>query len=251
MKLLLALGSDETFNNVSHCLKPRGFDLIRYNQVIKAMDNIDEVDPSAIIISARDFPRHWKTMVQFVRIERSREDCPIILLRGENFPVEESTKASFLGVSGIVNEALDTQTEIEHLEEILGRFVSMGERRRNRRLTSELWHKFAFAFVHPAAKTLLTGRIKNISVGGLSFLPDNPPLLENIALNAELNECTLRVGDSMLSPICRLTRTGQIVTLEFVSFPDTEEDTIKDYIESLQQEDVNKDENGWIEVTII
>ena len=67
MKLLLVLSSDETYNHISHFVKPLGFELIRYNHILKAMDNIDEIEPAAIIISARDFPRHWKIMVQFVR----------------------------------------------------------------------------------------------------------------------------------------------------------------------------------------
>jgi hypothetical protein len=74
-------------------VKPLGFELIRYHHVLKAMDNIDETDPSGIIISARDFPRHWKTMVQFVRSERPKDACPIIILKGENFPLEETSKA--------------------------------------------------------------------------------------------------------------------------------------------------------------
>jgi hypothetical protein len=67
MKLLLVLGSDETGNLISSYVEPLGFNLIRYRHVIKAMDNVDEIDPTGIIISARDFPRHWKVLVQIGR----------------------------------------------------------------------------------------------------------------------------------------------------------------------------------------
>ena len=232
MKLLLVLQSDETYNLISVFVKPLGFELIHYNHILKAMDNIDEVDPCAIVISARDFPRHWKTMVQFVRSARSKEDCPIILLKGSNFPQEEMHKASYLGVSGIVLEALDNSAEIERLQGILSRYLPVDEKRRSRRFRIESWEKLGFTFVSPAAKTLVTGAIKTISSTGLSFLPDYPELMGEIALNMDLNECSLRAGDSILSPVCRLTRTGRIVSMEFLSFPAGEQKTLEAYIES-------------------
>jgi len=232
MKLLLVLGSDDTYNLLSIYLKPLGFELVRYKHVLKAMDNIDEIDPQAIVISARDFPRHWKTMVQFVRSERQKDVCPIIILKGENFPVEEASKASFLGVSGIVFETLDS-TEIDRLQGILGRYMPVDERRRTRRLYTEPGKHFSFVFCRPADQVLITGKVKNISAGGLSFLPDQLSQMKDISLHMELRECSLRVEDAILSPVCRLARTGRIVSLEFLSFPEGERNILKKYMEDL------------------
>ena len=233
MKLLLVLGSDETYNLISLYVKPLGFELIRYNHVIKAMDNIDEIDPSAVVISGKDFPRHWKTMVQFIRNERTKDVCPIIILKGDNFSTEEASKASFLGVSGIVTETLDNPAEIDRLQGILGRYMPVDEKRRNHRFYTQPWQRFNLVFLHPLDKFLVTGEVKNISTGGLSFLPDNPSLMKDITLNMELDECSLRAGDSLLSPGCRLARTGRIVSMEFLSFPEGESETLAQYIESL------------------
>ena len=238
MKLLLVLGSDETYNFISLYVKPLGFELIRYGHVLKAMDNIDEIDPAAIIISARDFPRHWKIMVQFIRSERAKETCPIILLKGENFSIEEASKASFLGVSGLITEAFDNPSEISRLQDILGRYMPVDEKRRNHRLYTESWQRFGFVFVHPIDSILVTGEVKNISVGGISFLPDNPSLMREITLNMELPECSLRAGKSILSPQCRLTRTGRIVSMEFIFFPKGERETLAAYIESLPLQEI-------------
>jgi len=233
MKLLLVLGDDDTHNLILHYVKPLGFELIRYTQVLKAMDNIDEIDPNAIIISARDFPRHWKTMVQFVRNERAKDICPIIVLKGEKFPVEEASKASFLGVSGIVAETLEEPAEVARLQGILSRYMPVDEKRRSQRFHTEPWQRFGFVFISPNDNALVTGGIKDISSGGLSFLPDNSSLLQNMALHTELEECSLRAGDSILSPTCRLTRTGRIISLAFLSLPDGEQETLNKYIESL------------------
>ena len=233
MKLLLVLGADETYNNISLYVKPLGFELIRYSHIHKAMDNIDEIDPNAIVISARDFPRTWKTMVQFVRSERAKDICPIIILKGDTFSVEESSKASYLGVSGIVTEVLDNSTEISRLQGILGRYLPVDEKRKNRRFQAENWQRFSFVFAHPTDRVLVTGSVNTISTGGLSFLPENPSIMKDINVNTILAECSLRTGDPILSPTCRVARTGKVFSLEFMSFPDGELDILIKYVESL------------------
>jgi len=242
MKLLLVLGADETYNNISLYVKPLGFELIRYSHIQKAMDNIDEVDPNAIVISARDFPRTWKTMVQFVRTDRAKDLCPIIILKGDTFTVEESSKASYLGVSGIVTEALDNSTEISRLQGILGRYLPVDEKRKNRRFQAENWQRFSFIFVHPSDKVLITGNVNTISTGGLSFLPQNPAMMKDINLNTMLTECSMRTGDTILSPACRVARTGKIISLEFMAFPEGEHDTLDKYVESLPLKELKKSE---------
>jgi hypothetical protein len=233
MKLLLVLGSDESYDLISRYVKPLGFDLIRYRHVLKAMDNIDEADPTAIIVSARDFPRHWKIMVQFVRYEKPKETCPIIILKGDNFPLEETSRAFFLGVSGIVSESLEDPNEIERLKSILSRYIPVDEKRKSHRYYAEGWNRFGLLISNPADKAVIWGEVKTISSVGLSFSPAYSTMMKDITLDMQLEECSLRAGDAILSPVCRLVRTGRIVSLEFVSFPGNEKATFDDYLESL------------------
>jgi hypothetical protein len=233
MKLLLVMDSDKSYNLISLNIKPLGFELIRYRHAVKAMDNIDEIDPRAIVISARDFPRHWKTMVQFFRSERSRDECPIIILTGESFSVEERSKASLLGVSGTVSENLDDPVEIERFHGIISRYLPVEEKRRSRRFHVEPCHRFGFVFARPHDLVLVTGEIKDISSGGLSFRLDNSTLIKDLRLNTELKDCSLRMGDKFLDPVCRFARTGRIISLEFISFNEGEEVALNMYLDSL------------------
>ena len=233
MKLLLVLSSNEIYNQVSIHLKPLGFELIRYNHVQKAMDNIEEIDPAALIVSASDFPRQWKTLVQFIRSERSKEACPVIILKGKTFCTEEAMKASFMGVSGVLSEGMGNNSEINRMQSILGRYLPLSERRRSYRIRIESWQRFGFAFSRPHDKLLVSGIVKDISLGGISFLPDNPMLLDAVFLDMELKDCSLRAGDSILSPVCRLARTGRIISLEFLGFPAGEKEVLSGYLENL------------------
>jgi hypothetical protein len=233
MKLLLVLGSDNSCARISLCVKPLKYELIRYNHVLKAMDNIDEVDPQAIVISARDFPRHWKAMSQFVRYERSKDSCPIIILKGENFPHEEASKAACLDVNGVFAETLDIPDETDRLRKILGRYAPPIERGKPRCFPAGDPRQFGFVFINPSDNTLVTGEPKNISPGGLLFQPDNPASIKNIDAGEELKECSLRAGASILSPVCRLVRTGGTAAMEFISFPEQEREAFVKYLESL------------------
>ena len=240
MKLLLILGDDDTYRLITRYIKPLGFEFVHYTHVLKAMDNIDEIDPHAIIISAKDFPRHWKTMTHFVRNERAKDACPLIVLKGDNFSMEEASKASFLGVSGLIVEALDSSAEIGRLQGILSRYMPVDERRRSRRFQTEPWQRFGFVFTRPDNHILVTGATKDISAGGLSFMPDNPSLLKDLSIDTELKDCSLRVGDSILSPICHITRTGRIISMAFFSFPEGEQTVFNKYLEHLPLMELHK-----------
>jgi hypothetical protein len=237
MKLLLVLGSDKTYDNVSFYLKPLGFELIRYRHVQKAMDNIEEVDPVGIIISATDFPRHWKTMVSFVRYDRTKTECPILLLKGEAFPEEEVSKSMALGINGLILESLEYSAETEKMHSLLSRYISAEDRRKNRRYRPEDRSRIGFVFSHPLDEVLVTGTVKTISSAGISFEPDHPKLTANLALDAEVRDCSLRAGHDILSPVCAVRRTGKNISMEFVSFPGTEKDTLVFYLENMPKEE--------------
>ncbi|MDR1970430.1 MAG: PilZ domain-containing protein [Treponema sp.] len=232
MKLLLALASDDTYDLISLYIRPLGFELVRYRHIVKAMDNLDEVDPAAVIISANDFPRHWKAMVQFIRAERPKEICPVIILTGKNFPLESTTQAFYIGVSGIVDETL-SPSDLERLQTIISRYIPVDERRRARRFYAGEWSRFGLLISNPQDKTIIPGEIKAISSSGLSFSPAYSSLMKDIKTHTVLPQCSLRAGDLILSPSCRMVRSGRIVSLEFISFPPGEENILEKYLEEL------------------
>jgi hypothetical protein len=238
MKLLVILGSDEIFDIIAQNIKPLGFDLIWYQHVLKAMDNVDEIDPTGIIINAKDFPRHWKIIVQFIRSDRPKETCPIILLKGKNFSLEEASKAFYLGVSGIVSEDLSNATEIDRLQKILGRYVAIEDKRRTQRFHAEPWNRLGICISNPKDKNMINGVVKTISGSGISFVPDNSAAVETLTEGQELSDCSLRTGDIILSPICRVVRVGPEISLEFLFLPNDEQNQLDAYLEGLPLEEL-------------
>ena len=228
MKLLLVLGSDDNYDTISQSIHSLGFELIRYRHVLKAMDNIDEIDPEAIVISAREFPRHWKILVQFVRNERSKEACPIIILKGESFSAEETSKAFFMGVNGVISDTLEREEEIYRLKNILGNHAPEQEQQ----FFVEPWHRIGLLVAGISDRSFVLGDVKTISSNGLSFFPEHPTV-KTAQPGKELNECSLRAGDAILSPVCRITGAEKNISLEFVSFPGDEQGALDRYLEEV------------------
>jgi DNA-binding response OmpR family regulator len=233
MKLLLILGSDEILNLIAQNIEPLGFDLIRYQHVLKAMDNIEEIAPSTIIISARDFPRHWKTLVQFVRYNHSKVECPIIILKGPNFSLEEASKAFFLGVSGIVSEDLTRPSEVDQLQRLLSRYIQLEEKRSANRFHIEDSKQVGICAVNPVRRSLITGPVKTISTSGISLQPEDALSLDALKENMELSECSLRIGEDFITPICRVVRTKPDMSMEFIFLPDVDRILLDNYLEAL------------------
>jgi hypothetical protein len=226
MKLLLILADDN--NAFTQMAAPLGYELIRYRHVLKAMDNIDEIDPEVIVISARDFPRHWKVLVQYVRNERSKEACPIIILKGENFSAEETSKAFFLGVNGVISDTLEREEEVYLLKNILGRTAP----EQKHQFFVEPWNRIGLLIADLSGESFVIGDVKTISSNGLTFIPEHPPV-KTVTPGKELRECSLRVGDAILSPVCHITGTGKPIPLEFASFPGDEQKTFNRYLEEV------------------
>jgi hypothetical protein len=205
-------------------------EIIHYSQVLKAMDNIDEVDPEAIIISARDFPRHWKTMVQFVRQERSRKSCPIIIMHGNAFTEEEAAKASFIGVNGIVPESLSPPEKAGRILGILSRYFGTRGHREQHHYRDGDGKRTGVCFVNPVNRVIVNAAVKTLSDTGLSFEADDPRLLANLGKNAEITECSLRLGDAIIAPRCRLLHQDPVAVLAFSFMTKADLNTLKNYL---------------------
>lgn len=231
MIALLIAASDYIEELVKVHLEPLGFDHVRYRQVLKAMDNIDEINPDAILISAEDFPRHWKTLVQHVRNEHPRDKVSIIILKGAHFAYEEAAKAAHIGVNGIVDEMLSSEDERERLKGILARHMPVLEQRHTSRFIPGPHDHISFMFTNPMDNTLIFGSVESFSQSGLLFKPASPAHTNALGGDTELPLCSLRVGDNILAPLCKLVRNGRMLAIEFSSFLPGEHRILEQYLE--------------------
>ena len=104
MKALVISERSEIIDFVTPRLKELGFDIIHYKWIIKALDNIEEIQPDVIVLSAGEYPRHWKTLAGFVQSGIGGNDVKVYLYENGPLSVEDAVKADQLGVKSFQRE---------------------------------------------------------------------------------------------------------------------------------------------------
>ena len=233
MKTILAVENTETQQRIEQHLKPLGFDFIAYQNPIKAIDNLDEIDPDLILFSAEDFPRHWKPFLSILRAKKSKEDGIFILLTGQNFSDEEADKATALDINGMIRTNLEEE-DILTLQDILARYNLLPEIRGDRRYPASWMKEIDFAFTHPYTYSMITGEITDISLGGLSFLPDMPHVTSDILEGEELHDCSLSIEDHVFSINSKVVRNNRIMALQYIELPDDIHSVLMEYLNKMR-----------------
>jgi hypothetical protein len=232
MKALLCVASDRIADLTSYYLHPLGFDVIRYKNPLKAMDNVDEVDPHAIIMSAEDFPRHWKPFVQLVRGSRPKETCVFILLKGNHFPFEEAAKAVFLGINGVIKENLSDPAELTRFQQILKRYLAVDDQRTGERFVPSIYDRLDFTFSHPERLYVITGKIDSISSSAISFKPDMYDLCADLHAGDALPDCCIRIGEKLKTFSAKVLRPGRIIAIELSGADESIKAALSSYLSS-------------------
>ena len=232
MKLVLTLASPDIYKKIDDYAASLGFDTLWYQHILKAMYNLDEVAPNGVVVSAADFPRHWKTFVSFLRISRPASVCPVILLYGDRWTQSDEDKAKFLDVNCLLSEKKIEVKLPECFSSLFRGFLSPEKWLGSSVLSSFNHKKLGLIVTNPFSGALISGKINKISQIGLVFTADHPNLFNNIDVNTNLHGCSLRAGGTILQPVCKIIDKNGDISLEFVDFPDKEKKALCKFLEA-------------------
>jgi len=115
MKALLVSDRQDVSDHIKTVLKENGYDLIQYKWIIKALDNIEEIQPDIIILNAEEYPRHWKTLAAFVKSGIGGNDVALFLYKKSELSREDIKKAEELGVKDFSELVSKKSLEVEFL----------------------------------------------------------------------------------------------------------------------------------------
>ena len=228
---MLVIEKDSIKHRVVEHLSPQGFVFIHYTNPIKAMDNLDEVAPDIVLFSAADYPRHWKPFLLLYRQgvwedtksddaeEADQPRRPFILLKGLNFNEDEASKAGALEVNAIVKEDFSSPEELSLLEDVLARYSHWDNKRDDRRYSLS-WAELEFMFTEPESFKIITGKIEDISKGGLLFRPDDIEATLNLPIGMELSLCTLKINDRYFELSAKISHNSGPISCKFIDLPD-------------------------------
>ena len=216
MKALIISDANDIINEFTECYKSQNYDIIVYRWLMKALDNIEEIDPDLIFINATEYPRHWKILSQYVKgIDKNPK---IVLFTSVPLSDEDREKAECLQIDSIVNSTEDLE-EICTLNDIcqdsevnLPETENIIEQEQNETVEIQEEEEIEktveqptlpetkickFLFSNPENFVLITGKVESFNDSKLIFLPDNPEDTANIAVDTIIKKCTLKIDNKI------------------------------------------------------
>lgn len=175
MKALLIADDDIVIEKLKASLTDDGYDVITYRWLIKAMDNVEEIAPEVIVIGASSYPRHWKTLVQFVQSGIGGVVPKVVLYAEREFNDDDLKKSEALNITGIFN-SLDAEG-LSELSDIL---------------SNKKGKDFSLIFTNPKTGAFITGNISKFENNIISFSPDCPELLSPLVESAQIPQATFK-----------------------------------------------------------
>ena len=225
MKAIIICDDEELIGKVDSALASLSYDTIIYRWLLKALDNIEEIRPDIVIVSASDYPRHWKTLTQFIKSGIAGKIPDVILYAPKSFSETEKMKAQKLGIKGIFDscdedgmslfrsivnsptgvlspDSENAETDAVQNTEAAsisvpdeGQYAeaaSMSETVAAEGLSAG---KIGTAvFTHPKTGAFVTGTIRNLSDGSAEFTADIPSLTAEIASGDRIEELSMRTS---------------------------------------------------------
>ena len=232
MMMMLVSEIQDKSKDLIEFFKDESIDIIHYSSPIKALDNLQEIAPDAVVIDTVDFPRHWKVLSQYLRYDTSKNDVVVILIVNNLFSALEADKATKAGVQGIVNVDDPCDKIAKSAQNILAKYKSSAFRRRGRGGASSLLEReCSFLFVEPVTCCIVTGKVQDINEDSLLFIPDSE--VENLEVGTVLSNCSLKLHDAILTPSMHVVEMGNYINLEF-DVTEADAKVIEDFLKEMR-----------------
>lgn len=98
MKAIIISSEAEIIKALDKKLKNEGYDIIVYRWLLKALDNVEEIQPDLVVMHACEFPRQWKTLASYVQSGIGGSNVKICLYDTTSLSDEDKEKARQLKV---------------------------------------------------------------------------------------------------------------------------------------------------------
>ena len=206
MKALIISEEEKVYSTLNDILIKADYDTIIYKWLLKALDNIEEIRPDLIVVSSSEYPRHWKTLVQFVKSGIGGDDIDIYLYEPNPISEEDEEKAKILGVTGCFNK-------FEEFEELVKPHVTIKEE-------SAVPNTGHFMFTHPVSKKFISGKFFDYNGKTLSCTFYNASDLDSIKDGMQVPAFSFfdskktRTAQVLLKSIMKINTSNVFVVVE-------------------------------------
>ncbi len=239
MILLVVARETRLVDLLSGYFTSQGGNVIHYRNPIKAMDNLEEIQPDAVAFFTQDFPRHWKPFVRYYRNLKSKDTGLCVLFTGNLFTEDEAAKSQLLEINGLIPYDQDDHLLCDSFQEIIQRYGFLEDNRQYRRYAPRQYDNISFIFNHPENFTLVTGTILDVSMEGVRFFPDSPDKTVNLEENRILQDCSLQIEDEIFTFSARIFRNNKVLSLIFIDAAEQFQEALSAFISSAPERAVS------------
>lgn len=111
MKAVLIAETTEVIDGYKSFLEENGIDVIVYRWLLKALDNLEEIQPHLVMISVTDFPRHWKTLTQYANSGNDSSFPFVVLIDAGKMASADKVKAEMLGIKAVIDDINSSESQ--------------------------------------------------------------------------------------------------------------------------------------------
>ena len=222
MKALIISEDESVYTTLDNILKKASYDTIIYKWLLKALDNIEEIRPDLIVVSSSEYPRHWKTLVQFVKSGIGGDNVDIYLYEPTPVSAEDEEKAKILGVTGCFSQFEEFEGLVkvegeEPAEVSTSSTTTVDEAPEEEPSIPNTGH---FMFTHPKTKKFISGKFFDYNGKTLSCTFYNAGDLESVSDGLEVkvfsffDSIKTRTANVILKSVMKVTGSNTLVIVE-------------------------------------
>ena len=226
MKALIISDDTSTICRLDDFLSKQGFGTIIYRWLLKALDNIEEIRPDCVIVSSSEYPRHWKTLVQFLKSGIGGEKIGIYLYEPNPLSEEDQKKAVTLGVTGYITSLEDdelnkTASSIETFfgkTKIDNQIITTENEIKNKENAAPLSGTGHILFTNPVSKKFVKGSFFDKNETQITVKLDFDDDIKNMSIKTLVPDFTYYYANECKNITCRLKEIMDINGEQLVIF---------------------------------
>lgn len=214
MKLLLITENRQIADKLQPLSNHSRFNMIYYNDPIKALDNFKEIDPDVVMFNTIDFPRHWKPAARFLRNDKSRKDGLIFLITDGNINEDELVKVAQLEINAMIDIS-ELDENLDRIKKLVNRYKSTQEDKTGLRFILSDDRRLKFLFLNPDNYNMVSGSIVELSPYQGCFKPDDPSVTASLTEGTLLKECSMKISDRLVTLDSQILHNNGLLELKF------------------------------------
>lgn len=188
---LIYLGKEKYSNRLKSVFKSNSIETVHYKNPLKAIDNLNEIEPAFLYMVKDDFPRFWKIVLSGVRENFNINDVKFYL-QGK---MDEDESEAFNYLKG--------SAHFENIDDFINLFKELKSETINTNTSNRVYYpeerEINLGFVKQDDYSFVNCNITEMTEKELILKPENIDDISGIKVGDIINDASLSAGDIVVN----------------------------------------------------